>query len=571
MVLRRAGILAALLLMTSSTAFSANCLMGRYEPSQSGFTSEKLQLPVALDWDYTSTKYDNNPTAPVVADGVCYFASGSNIYAVDLETGSRIWQYPAGQPLAGAIKGTPLLYDDSVFFTSADGNMYSLDAKTGTFQWAYQARGPIRCSPVIDESTIFIGADDNSIYAIDADTGDSVWKKPFTARDDFANALAVSSGIVVACSTDGIVFGINESTGRAKWQYRLSDVPLRTSPMILNNVVAMAVGDCVYGISVRSGQLKWLKKLADQAAATPAGNGTDLYIPCRDKKLYAYSLAGRQPVLKWTEPVDLGSSPMSSPTIADKYVFVTTTKGVIAAYSVDDGTLKWRYIATPSQVTTPRISYVDATSSPVVAENSLLVLTDDGVLHCFKPGAPDSAAPAEFYLQPKNGVAMSGVPPIKMSAIVYDIGSGVDFSSVSMALDGNALDYKADIATSTVSFTTEATIDGKTAQKLSDGVHTITLAAKDYAGNMLTKEWFFFADNSLPPPKKAVPADTGKKTTKEPAKSKTTTRSRPSWADRQQQNNNTSGGGESAPPPPPAMPGGGGDDNAPAMPDMPQQ
>jgi len=565
MVFRRAGLLAALLFMASSNAFSADCLMGRYEPNQSGFTSETLKLPVSMSWEYTSTKFDNNPAAPVVADGTCYFASGSNIYAVDLVTGAKIWQYPAGQPLAGAVKGTPLLYGDNIYFTSADGNMYSLDANTGTFQWAYQARGPIRCSPIIDESTIFFGADDNSVYAVDADTGELVWKKPFTARDDFAHALAVGSGIVVACSTDGIVYGINESTGRAKWMYRMSDVPLRTSPILMNNVVVMAVGDCIYGISVRSGQLKWFIKLADQAAATPACNGMDLYVPCRDKKLYAYTFTGRQPVLKWTEPVDLGASPMSSPTIANDTIFITTSKGVVAAYSVDDGTLKWRYIATPSQVTNYGTSYTDATSSPIVADQSLFVLTDDGVLRCFKPDAPDSAPPTEFNLKPSNAVAMSGVPPIKMSAVVYDIGSGVDFSTVTMALDGNALAYETDITASTVSYVTEATVDGKTAQKLDDGVHTITLTAKDYSGNTLTKEWFFFADNSLPPPKKP---EIGKKT-KEPEKAQPT-RTRPSWSNRRQNtNNSTSGTDAASPPPPPPMPGGGGDDNTPAMPEMP--
>ncbi|MHB9036411.1 MAG: outer membrane protein assembly factor BamB family protein [Armatimonadota bacterium] len=551
MIFRRAGLMAAILVLASSTAFSADCIMGRYEPDQCGFTPEKLELPIALNWEFTASKFDNNPASPVVAAGVCYFASGSNVYAIDMATGSKKWQYPADQPLAGSIKGTPAVYNGNVYFTSVDGNMYCVDAQSGVFQWAFQTRGPIRCSPAIDDGTIFIAADDNSVYAIDADTGDSAWSSPVTARDDFAQGLAVGSGIIVVACMDGNLYGINQSSGKPKWKFRLSQAPVRTSPIISNSLAIMAIGDAVYGLPVRSGQLKWLINLPSEAAATPASSGQDIYIPCRDKKLYAYTLTGRQPALKWTEPVDLGATPMSSPIIADDTLYIASSKGVVAAYSTVDGSLKWRYIAAPSQVNTPGVSFTDASSSPTVANKSMLLLTDDGVLHCFSPDAPDNVPPMDFKLVPTNGTAMSGVPPIKMSAIVYDTGSGVDFSTVTLSLDGNSLAYKTDPATSTISYDTEVGEDGKSVRKLNDGVHTITLNAKDYVGNTLTKEWFFFADNSLPPPKRAVPADPGKKTKESPSNQRRPSRG---FGGPSLPGGNNNGGVDIPPPPPPPMP-----------------
>ncbi|MCE5323859.1 PQQ-binding-like beta-propeller repeat protein [bacterium] len=553
MFIRRAGLLAAILLTASSSAFSADCTMGHYDPNQDGYTSEKIELPLALNWEFTSLKFDNNPSSPLVVDGVCYFASGSNIYALDMATGVKKWQYPSDRPLAGSVKTTPAYYGGNIYFTSVDGNMYCVDAETGVFQWAYQTRGAIRSSPVIDDGVIYFGADDNSIYAVDAETGEAIWSSPFTTRDDFAQSVAVNSGIVVAACMDGLLYGINKSSGTCKWIFRLPGAPVRTSPVIANNLVIMAISNTVYGLPIRSGQTKWMITLPSDASASPAAVGQEIYVPCRDKKIYAYTLNGRQPKLKWTAPIDIGASPMSSPIIAKDTLFVTTSKGVVAAYSVEDGTLKWRYIASPSLITMPGSNYVDAASSPTVADQSLIVMTDDGVLHCFSPQASDNESPTEYKLSPPNAIAMSGVPPIKMSAIIYDIGSGVDFNSVAMTLDGNAVAYKTDLETSTVTYITELAEDGKPVTKLPDGIHTIKITAKDYFGNTLNKEWFFFADNTLPAPKRAVSEQTGKKTKETTKKNQkttpNTTNNRRTWG------GSNPGGDQNSPPPPPPMPG----------------
>ncbi|MCE5199749.1 PQQ-binding-like beta-propeller repeat protein [bacterium] len=550
MIFRRAGILAAILALTSSAAFSADCLMGRYAPDQQSFTSEKLQMPIALNWEYTGSKFDNNPASPVVVGRVCYFACGTYLYAIDLDTGNKKWQYPSEQPLSSPIKSTPAIYEDNIYFSSVDGNLYCIDAETGRFEWAFQTRGPIRCSPVVIDGVVYVAADDNSVYAIDAETGDATWNRPFVAKDDFAQGIAIGSGMAVVACMDGNLYGLSLSTGKLRWMARLSEAPVRTAPIIVDNQVVMAIGGVIYGFTVRSGQMKWMIKLPHDAAASPASDGVDIYIPCTDKKIYAYTLTGRQPTMKWTSPADIGTNLMSNPIVADKVVFVAGSKGTIAGYSTEDGSLKWRYGVAPSTITSPGQTYTDAASSPTVANGNLLVLTDDGVLHCFSTNAPDGEPPVDFNLVPATGSAMSGMPPIKISAVLYDIGSGVDFDGLTMMLDGSPVDCKKDPSTFTVSYVTEVGGEGKAARKLLDGIHNISISAKDYAGNQLNREWFFYVDNTLPPPKRAVPAETGKKTTTD----KKNSRNKPSRgfnAPRQSYSSGSTDSGASAPPPPP--------------------
>lgn len=551
MILRRAAMLACLLVLASSAAFCDDATMGRYGPMQTGFTAEKLEPPLVLSWEYTANRCKGNSAAPIVANGVCYFACGDRVYALDMDTGNLKWRYPMDVALTGTVKATPAIVDGKIYFGTGDSKLYCLNAETGTFEWFFETRGAVRCPPFVQDGIMYFGADDNSIYTINAATGDTIWTKPFTARDDFGVGIALGAGMVVGSCMDGNLYGINAS-GKPRWMFRLPAAPVKSSPIMTENITIMAVGNFMYGLTTRSGQRKWMIQLPSDVAATPATDGTSVFVPCHDKKLYCYNVAGRQPIKGWTEPVDMGGIAMSSPTVADSIVYITASHGIVAAYSVEDGTLKWRYVIGPSAQTSPGSVYTDASSSPVVANGALLVLTDDGVLHCFTKTAPDTSPPDCYYITPVNGTRMSGVPPIKISATLYDMGSGVDLGdglnssgSATMLLDSEPVELTTDLATGTVSYTTPVGDDkGGAVKALKDGVHLITLTVKDYAGNQLTKEWSFTADSTMPPPRRVTKPPVGK-STKDPTAPNT---NRPGgWGNRGQTGNNSG---------PPAPPGG---------------
>lgn len=557
MILRRSVMLLSLLLVITSAGFCDNAIMGRYNAQQNSFTTEKLEPPLILSWEFTSSRYRGNPAAPVVADGSCYFACGDRVYGLDVETGSVKWKYPQDQSLTSVVKATPQIIDGKLYFGTVDGKLYCLDAQTGAFQWFFETRGALRCPPITLDGITYLGCDDNSIYTLDPATGDMAWSKPFTSRDDFANGIAVGSGMVVGSSMDGNVYGINASSGKLRWVFHLPSAPVKTSPVMTENITIVAVGSTMYGLATRSGQRRWFIQLPSEAASTPATDGSNIYVACHDKKLYCYNVAGRIPALKWTEPADIGGAPLSSPTVADQMVYVTGSRGVVSAFSTIDGSLKWRYVFMPSAVNVSATAGMDAASSPVVSNGALFVLTDDGVLHCFTKMAPDSTPPDVYSMTPTNGTQISGAPPIKFSAVIYDQGSGVDFGSAQMTLDGNSVDLTTDFATGTVSYVFDA-VDAQTAVKpLADGVHTVTLSVRDYAGNENRTTWTFTANHMLPPPRRSsVTTPIGKNTTAP----KTAPSNRPTWGSRpsQQDRQDNQGRYENSPVPPPPPPPGPG-------------
>lgn len=558
MILRRAALFACLLILASSAGFCDNATMGRYGPQQMSFTPEKLGPPLILNWEFASSRNHDNPAAPIVEGNVCYFSSGDRVFALDIESGTQKWRYPLDVALTSMIKATPTVVDGKVYFGTGDGKLYCVNAEDGKFEWFFETRGAVRCPPIVQDGVMYFGADDNSIYALNASTGDTFWTKPFQARDDFGNGIALGAGMVVGSCMDGNLYGVN-ATGKQRWGFRLPNAPVKTSPIMTENLTIMAVGTAMYGITTRSGQSKWFVQLPSEVAATPATDGFDVFVPCRNKKLYCYNISGRQPALKWTEPADIGGIPFSSPTIAGDMVYVTGSHGIVAGFSVADGSLKWRYVFGTSTVTAPGTQFTDAACSPTVANGNLLVLTDDGVLHCFTKTAPDTSAPEVFYTTPTNGVKMSGAPPIKLSATLYDIGSGVDLGDgrgngsggVTMMLDGEPVELTVDLATGTVTHTTDVGDPLKTVvTALKDGVHVVTLTAKDYAGNQVTKEWCFTADSTMPPPRRIKAATPVGKKTKDPGG-----RSPGSYPGAPM----GPGSGETmSPPPPPPPPGPGG-------------
>ena len=76
-------------------------------------------------------------TAPVVSDGTVLVASkmSDSVYALDSESGTRLWRYTAGGP----IDSPPTIYRGMVFFGSSDGWVYCLRLRDGALAWRFRA------------------------------------------------------------------------------------------------------------------------------------------------------------------------------------------------------------------------------------------------------------------------------------------------------------------------------------------------------------------------------------------------------------------------------------------------
>ncbi len=493
--------LAMAIALIGSYASAEDWTMSRFDTSQTGFTNEAIKLPLSIAWEYGAGRFPGNTSSPICIKDTVYFASGDRVYAVNAKTGSLRWRYPAEQQLNASVKGSPLYYEGKIYFGASDGNLYALNASDGKYLWAFKTGGAIRGSAIVANGVLYVGSDDNALYAIDPDSGESKWAGGFRTQDDIAMTPCVAGGLVIIASQDSNVYAANEATGKIRWVYRVP-AAIKIPPVVLGDFVFLGAGNAITCLSLRSGQQRWSIPLPADPSAAPAAANNVIYVPCKNRKIYAVSIAGK---LAWPKPIDLDCDTSCPPTVANNLLFVACERGTVSAYSVETGDLKWKIGLMPS-LTIPNLQYTNASASPIISNGALYVLTDDGTLRCFRNDAPDSSGPEIYNLTPRRGIAMSGAPPILFSATIFDTTTGVDPNSIKLTLDGEVREHRFDPVKWQVIYETPVT---QPLRPLPDGRHEVMLSVSDWKGNSTTEKWSFVVDNSLKaaiPPRAVAPS-----------------------------------------------------------------
>ena len=488
------------------TGPGSNWGMFKGDPAHTGHTEEQLNFPLKLAWKHITELATDNPSSPAVADGVVYICSGRRLYAVNAETGSLKWRYPAEESLTAVVKSSPLVGEDLVYFGGGDGRLYAITKENGTHAWSFATKGIMNSSPVLADGVIYVGSSDNHLYAIDALTGQMKWPGGFRTRDDVSSSPAVAGGLVYFLSSDTVLYAAHTSTGRCRWAVRVGAWSRSATPVVSENTVFLAAGNVLQAYQAKSGRMKWGVRFSSEITTVPAVAHGTVYVACRNGKLYALTNAGK---LKWDAPADLGASAYGSPVVAGDTVIVGANKGVLAAADAETGKLKWKYIVMPSSVEYGsyryKLKYVNIAAAPAVSYGTLYVLADDGTIHAFRYDMPDSTPPQVSTVLPPRDWLMPGAPPIEIAGVVEDPGSGINWDTLSFVLDNEAIPQKDPDKTKDIGYKIlpeRGIVYYKTPitqpiSPLSDGLHTVSLSVSDWSGNKMETQWCFTVDNRI--------------------------------------------------------------------------
>src|SRR5687767_654199 len=231
-----------------------------------------------------------------------YLATGSFVYAVDLESGDEVWRYPEEANSKLLYYSSPVITPDNQLLIGSAGSTHtlvSLDPETGNEVWAkpFSAKGAWVASPLVFNDRIYAPNTNGFIYVLDMDgkqadgpieIGGALWSAPSPSAD--GTLLYVSS-------LDHHLHIIDPVENSVKETLDLGGA-LPSSPAISDD--GAYVGSFASNIDMvtPNGEHEIIVEATNWVWGTPALDGETLYYADLNGSIFSFDLAtGRQ---NWT-------------------------------------------------------------------------------------------------------------------------------------------------------------------------------------------------------------------------------------------------------------------------------
>lgn len=374
------------------------------EWAQAGGTAGKSYGHLALGENLTEAWTANVPgsstrrrlaAAPVIGNGTLFVEDSEGVvHAFDAQTGAKRWTYAAevdGKSRAANFGGGVSYDSGRVFVTNGVGEVLALDASNGSEVWKVKPGGPLRGAPTVAFGSVYVMTQDNQIFALSAADGKQQWNETGSVAQTGVfgvAAPAAAQGTVIAGYSSGELVAYRYENGRTLWADALARTSMSTEVGALTDidadpiidsgrVYALGQGGRMAAYELVTGQRIWELNLA--GISTPAIAGEWIFTLTDDARLLAIARASGK--VRWIS--DLGQwrdvekkkDPIfwTGPVLAGGQLWVGNSDGKIYRVSPGEGSASlFRSVKAPISL------------APVVANSTLYVLDDDGVIHAYR-------------------------------------------------------------------------------------------------------------------------------------------------------------------------------------------
>jgi outer membrane protein assembly factor BamB len=376
-------------------------------PQSGGYPNHALQhpaLPSALDiaWsvDTDQSRGRRSPLlpAPVVVDGRIYVLTTRGVVrAYSIEDGHQDWESIVDSEVYDSKKETLIngglsIAGGKIYATTGARALHILNPATGEDQGKIMLPTPARSAPTIIDGRLFVVTIDNRLLCYDIKTLKLLWD--YTGLAEMTGLLgmispAADSHIVVPAFSSGEIYALQVANGSVAWsenvapatQYGgktvLSDIG--GSPVIDQDLVfAGSYGGRISAVSARTGDRVWYRDIGLAAAPWVVGNA--LFVLTPDYELI--SLVRDTGDIRWISPLpryeneEKRKNPIewTAPIFAGGRLMIASTKGELWNLNAADGTVLEK----------TELKHGGAHTTPIVAGQTLYILSDDGTLVAYR-------------------------------------------------------------------------------------------------------------------------------------------------------------------------------------------
>lgn len=331
---------------------------------------------------------------PVVAEGLVFtLDTDGGVTAFDLASGAERWSQsvvPRGEEDSGAVGGGIAYASGKLFVTNGYKQLVAINPSTGSLLWKAAIPSPARAAPTVMDDHVYLITLDNRLMVFSATDGTPSWN--YTGVSETTNLLgsaapAADTSIVVLPLSSGQIFGLRPENGQIAWEDNLSAVRRSGSLSSIADIRGLPVIDrgLVYAVSYSgrmvaldqvTGERIWQRELG--SAETPWVAGDTLFVLSAEQQLTALTRASGD--IHWVAQLpryedDNKDKPIvwSGPVLAGGRLIVAGSGGrMLEIDPQKGGILKEIKLGG------------DATIAPVIANSTLLVLTEDGELAAWR-------------------------------------------------------------------------------------------------------------------------------------------------------------------------------------------
>ena len=334
---------------------------------------------------------------PVVAGGVVYTVDSGALVTATTVNGAALWSRdlaPSGNDRGDASGGGITVSGGQVYVTTGYGEISALDAATGAVVWVQDLDAPANAAPTVRGDLVYVVARDSTAWALDINNGRVRWQQagvPSTANFGGGASPASSGEFVILPFPSGEVLATYPLGGIPRWSTVVSGDRVGSAASVVSDIAGDPViaGDRVYignfggrsvAINLNDGTRLWTAAEGAISPLWPVGNAVFLINDINE--LVRLNADTGTPVWRVPLPTFEGGERTRrqrsifthyGPVLAGGRLIVTSSDGVIRQFDPVSGALI-------GQIDLPG----GAASGPVVAGETLYVISKTGQLHAFR-------------------------------------------------------------------------------------------------------------------------------------------------------------------------------------------
>lgn len=341
-----------------------------------------------------ASRYTRVLSPPIVVGGRVFAMDGATqVSALDAASGGRIWavDLKPDNERGGAFGGGPCFWNDRLFVTTGYGQVAALDPADGKVIWRQNVTAPVHAPPTVTDGRIFAVSVENVLDVLSAEDGRRLWSHngiPETAGLLGGANPAVSDEIVVVGYSSGEVFGLRPENGRVIWSDNLATLraanavaglaDIRGRPVIdRGRAYAISHSGRMAAIDLRSGERAWEQPIGSSHGPWVCGDyifalASDNQVVCLTREDGRVRWLSSLPRFR-DEKSRSGPIYWAGPVLGGNRLIVLSSSREMLSLSTQTGDIIDRQsISGPGYL------------SPVIAQGSLYLLTDDANLSAYR-------------------------------------------------------------------------------------------------------------------------------------------------------------------------------------------